>query len=228
MKIQQLDSRIFQYIKKINIAVLVMGTAILFYACNDNNIDKIQAFTTQDNLPIQEAVNFETIYTDSGQVRFSLKTPKLLRFLNDGVEYTEFPLGVQIIKYDANQNIISSIKADYAKEFTKESKWEAKNNVVVTNAQGDSLKTEHLIWEEKTEKIYTDEFVRIIQDNQSITGIGLVSDQDMLNWKITKPQGTILIDVDKSKTQSKSEIRPDSQADNHKSKQPETKKLQFK
>ncbi|MCY1721274.1 LPS export ABC transporter periplasmic protein LptC [Prolixibacteraceae bacterium Z1-6] len=228
MKIRKLDSRIFQHIKNIYIAVLVMGTAILFYACNNNNIDKIQAFNTQENLPIQEAINFETIYTDSGQVRFSLKTPKLLRFENDGKEYTEFPIGMQLIKYDANQNIISSITADYAKQFVKDSKWEAKNNVVVTNAQGDSLKTEHLIWEEKTEKIYTEEFVRIIRDNQTITGIGLVSDQDMLNWKIKNPQGTILIDVDKSNAPVEPDKQPAPPADMHKSKQPETQKLQFK
>ena len=73
-----------------------------------------------------------------------------------------FPKEFELIKYDSDKKIISSITADYAKQFVKEQKWEAKNNVVATNAQGDTLKTEYLIWEEKEEKIYTEEFVRII------------------------------------------------------------------
>lgn len=195
MKTQKLDSKIFHIVKNIRIAVLVMGTAILLFACNNNEIQKMQAFQSTDDLPILEANNFETMFTDSGQVRFSLKTKKLLRFANEGKAYHEFPVGVQIIKYDEQQNIISSITADYAKEFIKEEKWEAKNNVVVTNANGDSLKTEHLIWEQKAEKIHTEEFVKIISDSRVITGVGLTSDQNMMNWKIKNPKGTLYIDV---------------------------------
>jgi hypothetical protein len=91
--------------------------------------------------------------------------------------------------------VISSITADYAKNFEKEEKWEAKNNVVATNAQGDTLKTEHLIWEEKAEIIYTEEFVRIIRSDQIITGIGFHSDQSMQNWRIKNPKGTIYIEM---------------------------------
>lgn len=212
MKIQRLDSRIFQIIKNIRIAVLVLGTAILFYACSDNEIDKIQAFVSPEDLPVQEAINFETLYTDSGQIRFSLKTPKLLRFENDGKAYIEFPMGVELVKYDEKQNIISTITADYAKQFEKESKWEAKNNVVVTNIDGDTLKTEHLIWEEKTEKIYTEEFVKIIRENQTITGLGLTSDQNMTNWKIKNVKGILYVDVkekNQKTEQAGSEITPD-------------------
>lgn len=201
MKVQKLDSKIFQFIKNIRVAVLFLGTAILFYACSDNKIVEIQAFSSPEDLPIQEATDFQTLYTDSGQVRFSLKTPKLLRFENDGKAYVEFPQGMELVKFDEKQNVISTITADYAKQFEKESKWEAKNNVVVTNIQGDTLKTEHLIWEEKTEKIYTEEFVRIITENQTITGIGMTSDQNMTNWKIKDVKGIIYLDVKENNQQ---------------------------
>lgn len=228
MKVQQLDSKFFLLIKNIRIAVLILGTAILFYACKDNNIEKIQAFLSPEELPTQEAINFETLSTDSGQIRFLMKAPKLLKFENEGKSYLEFPEGVEIIKYDEHKKIISSLKANYAKQFEKEAKWEAKNNVIVTNAQGDSLKTEHLIWETKTEKIYTDEYVKIIRDNQAITGVGLVSDQNMQNWKIKNPKGTLYIDVE-----TKNEPQPTSNEimappEKYKARQPETQTLQFK
>jgi len=228
MKQQKLDSKIFHLIKNIRIAVLILGTAILFYACKENNIEKIQAFTSPEDLPIQEAINFENLSTDSGQVRFSLKAPKLLQFENDGKNYFEFPEGLQIIKYDAQQQIISTISADYAKQFVKDEKWEAKNNVVVTNAQGDTLKTEHLIWEEKAEKIYTEEFVKIISENKIITGIGLTSDQNMSNWVIKKVQGTLYIDINARNEPTQTTEKVTAPPEKHKTKLPETQTLQFK
>lgn len=194
MKQQQFAFSLRQFIKTSSIAALFLGAAILFYAC-ENDIEEIKAFSSPENLPILEATNFETLYTDSGQVRYSLKAPKLLRFENEGKDFIEFPEGMELVKFDANKNIISSLSANYAKQFVAEEKWEAKNNVIATNAQGDSLKTEHLIWEEKSEKIYTDEFVKIIRPGSVISGVGLVSDQALQDWKILKPTGTIYVEV---------------------------------
>lgn len=227
MKLQQFDSKFSPLLKNSCIAVLVLGTAIFFSACKDK-ISTIQAFSSPEDLPTQEAINFETLYTDSGQVRFFLKTPKLLRFENDGKAYTEFPVGMQLIKYDADQKVISSITADYAKQFIKEKKWEAKNNVVVLNADGDSLKTEHLIWEEKTGKIYTEEFVKIISKNETFTGVGLVSDQDMQNWELLKPSGVMYIDVDNSQPSQQPSNTIDTSAQKNKTRQPAKQTLQFK
>ncbi len=194
MKQQLLDSKNIRKIKRYCVAVLVSGAAMLFYGC-ENNIEQIKAFYTTENLPVLEATNFETLLTDSGQVRYFLKAPKLLQFQDEGRNYIEFPEGMELIKFDEHKRIISSITADYAKQFIAEDKWEAKNNVVATNAQGDTLKTEHLIWEEKKEIIYTEEFVKIIRTDQIITGIGFTSDQKLQNWKIKNPKGTIYISV---------------------------------
>ncbi|RIJ49892.1 LPS export ABC transporter periplasmic protein LptC [Maribellus luteus] len=199
MKTQELDSNLYLLIKRYCIAVLLVGTAILFYACEDNEIAKIKTIEST-NLPILEASNFETLVTDSGRVKYLLRAPKLLRFENEGKIYTEFPEGMYIINYDANKKITSSIKANYAKEFQKDQRWEAKNNVIVTNAKGDTLKTEHLILDEKTGKIHTEEFVRIISEDRILTGDGLISDQEMKNTKILNPKGEIYVSVNNTGT----------------------------
>ena len=209
MKLQRLGSNINHYISILCIAALFTGAAILFYGC-ENNIEEIKAFYSAENLPVVEARNFETLYTDSGQIRFFLKAPKLLRYEDDGRNYTEFPEGMELVKFDANRNIISSITANYAKQFVADDKWEAKNNVVAINALGDTLKTEHLIWEEKKEIIYTGEFVKIIRTDQIITGVGFTSDQKLQNWKIKNPKGTIYISVNKEGQQTDfQEQKPD-------------------
>lgn len=207
MKIPESGSNTKKILHFLSVAALFSGAAFLLLAC-ENNIEKIKAFSSPENLPVVEASNFETMFTDSGEVRFSLKAPKLLRFEGEGKPYVEFPEGIELVKYDEHQNIISSITADYAKQFEKEEKWEAKNNVVATNAQGDTLKTEHLIWEEKEERIYTEEFVRIIRDNQIITGIGFQSDQSLQNWRIKNPKGTIYINVETPETSAPDSVPP--------------------
>jgi LPS export ABC transporter protein LptC len=213
MKRQKLGSKIYRKIKLYSVAALVSGAAILFYGC-ENDIEQIKAFYSTENLPILEAINFETLVTDSGQVRYFLKAPKLLQFEDEGRNYIEFPEGMELIKYDESKKIISSITADYAKQFIDDDKWEAKNNVIATNAQGDTLKTEHLIWEEKKEIIYTEEFVKIIRADQIITGIGFTSDQKLQNWKIKNPKGTIFVSVNNdqqpgSTEQKQPEVNPD-------------------
>lgn len=181
--------------KIVRIAALFIGAAILFSACK-NDLEKIKAFAAPENLPIAEATNIETLFTDSGEVRFFLKAPRLLRFENEEKSFIEFPDGIELIKYDENKEIISSITADYARQFEEDKRWEAKNNVIATNARGDTLKTEHLIWEEQEEKIHTEEFVKIIRTDQIITGIGFTSDQSLQNWRIKDPKGTIYIEME--------------------------------
>ena len=217
MNRQKSDFNIKKHFFALIIAALFSGAAIILSGC-ENNIEKIKAFSSSENLPVLEATNFETLYTDSGEVRFFLKAPKLLRFETEGEPYVEFPEGIELIKYDNHQNIVSGITAEYAKQFVDEKKWEAKNNVIATNAKGDTLKTEHLIWEEKTEEIYTEEYVKIIRSDQIITGIGFHSDQSLENWRIKDPRGTIYVDVENkpeneqentdSLSQDKNEIRP--------------------
>ena len=144
-----------------------------------------------------EAEDFQMIYSDSSVVRFKLITPKMIRYDQEEEEpMTEFPEGVEIEKFDKDMQVVSRITSNYAQYFDKQKKWIAKNNVIVVNQDGDSLKTEELIWEEGKEKIYSDQFVKIIRKDQIINGIGFESDQNMSNWEIKEVKGTLYMDVE--------------------------------
>lgn len=183
----------------VTIAALVFGAAILFSGCV-NDIEKIKAFSPSEILPVLHAEDFETTYTDSGMVRFYLKTPELKRFETDGAPFVEFPQGILLIKYNARMEMISSISARYAKQFVKEKRWEAKNDVVAINSMGDTLQTEHLIWDEQAKRIYNDEYVKVIRPDQIMTGIGFESDASLQNWRIRKPRGTIYVQLNREGT----------------------------
>lgn len=180
--------------KQLSIAILLTGIAVLFFSCT-NKIEKIKELSSADKLPGMEAENFEMIYSDSAIVRFKLIAPKMIRYDEEKEPFIEFPDGIEIEKFDSKMHIVSRITANYARYLNKEEKWLAKNNVIAVNEEGDSLKTEELIWEEAKEKIYTDQFVKIIRKDQIINGIGFESDQDLMNWEIKKPTGSLYLDV---------------------------------
>lgn len=181
-------------------AALFFWAALTFGGC-EAEVEKIEAFTMTESLPVVVAEDFETTFIDSFKVQFYMKAPVLQKFETGSNPFMEFPKGILLIKYDDQGNRISRITSDYARNYEKEKKWEAKNNVVAVNEQGDTLKTEYLIWEERTGKIYSDSYVKIIRPDQIITGIGFEADQNFQNWKIKNPKGTIYVTVNQDENE---------------------------
>lgn len=181
--------------KKMKIVYMIIAISGLLFSCA-NDIEKVKIYSVTDVVPSLTAEGYEMLYSDSSVIRFKLQTPELLRQDNEKEPYTEFPSGVNIIKYDANMNVISSISALYAKNFDSDDRWEVKNNVVAVNLKGDTLKTEYLVWDQKKGKIFSDQFVKIIQKDQIYTGVGFESDQDFSSYKIKNLKGQMYVDVD--------------------------------
>lgn len=177
-------------------ALLIFLLSILIYSC-ENEISKIKILSSTEEPPSVTAEGYEMLFSDSTVIRFKLQTPELIRHETEKDPYTEFPQGVKIEKYDANMNIVSSITAQFAKNFSTDNRWEAKNNVVAVNLKGDTLKTEYLVWDMRAEKIYSDQFVKIIQKDQTFTGIGFESNQDFTQYSFKNLKGHIYVNVNK-------------------------------
>ena len=182
--------------KRLTFLIYFVIPLLLFVSC-ENELSKIKVYSNTENLPSGTADGFEMLYSDSSVIRFKLVTPELIKYEDEKEPYTEFPHGVQIIKYDAAMNVVSSITAQYAKNFPNEDRWEARNNVIAVNFKGDTLKTEYLVWDNSKGKIYSDQFVKIIQKDQIYTGIGFESNQDFSSYQIKKLKGHMYVNVDK-------------------------------
>jgi LPS export ABC transporter protein LptC len=181
-----------QIFKRYGLAVVF---ALAMFSC-ENEIGKIKSLTTTEVLPAITAEGYEMLFSDSSVIRFKMQTPYLIRHNLEKDPYTEFPQGVKIEKYDAKMNIISSITSDYAKNFDVDQRWEAKNNVVAINVNGDTLLTEYLVWDTKRQKIYSDQFVKFIRQDKTITGIGFESNQDFTDYKIKNIKGILYVEMD--------------------------------
>ena len=184
-------------IQKRILFLLFSGLFLLTVISCKNEISKVKEVTGSEEPAAQTAQGFEMLVSDSAVIRFKLQTPELIRHANVKEPFTEFPQGVKIEKYDANMNITSHITAQYAKLFEADNKWEAKNNVVAVNQKGDTLKTEYLVWDNKRNKIFSDQFVKIIQKDQVFTGIGFESNADFSEYRFNNLKGHIYVNIDK-------------------------------
>ena len=67
-------------------------------------------------------------------------------------------------------------------------------NVHIQNLKGEQFDTELLYWDQRAQRIYSDEFIRIEQPDRIITGHGFESNQQMTVYTIRKPEGIFYVD----------------------------------
>jgi LPS export ABC transporter protein LptC len=163
-----------------------------FFTSCENNESEISRITARPNDPVEEISGLQTIYSDSGAVKVLLEAPVMKKILAPK-PITELSKGMKISFYDANLNIISRMKSSYAIHYEQEHRWEARNNVEVVNVKGEKLNTEKLVWDERTNKLLSDNFVKITTSKEIIMGNGFEADQDFSHYKIYNVTGHITL-----------------------------------
>lgn len=137
-------------------------------------------------LPSYTGKDFETILTDSGQIQLIMRSPLVEKYDNKEPPYTEFRTGIKVLFYDGNKEPIASVVSKYAKYTQNDNLWELKDSVIVINENNEKLETELLYWNQTTDRIYTDRFVKVTSANDVILGYGLESDSHLQNRVIKK------------------------------------------
>jgi len=159
----------------------------------ETDIEKVKLVTGKDNFPVESTKDAEILYSDSARVKVKLTANQLNRY-SGKKSYLELPNGVNLLFYDEDMTVSSELTADYAISYENEGIMEARGNVVLINELGERLDTEHLIWDQKKEIIYSNEFVKITTKDEVLMGYGFESNQNFTKFKIKNIQGTIAID----------------------------------
>jgi LPS export ABC transporter protein LptC len=182
---------------KFNSGFLFSILFFLFCASScTNDIETINNVVISDTLPVETAKDIEVIYSDSGNVQIWLKGPVYKRYT--GKENTMvFPEGIEVIFYDPGMVVKSTLTAKYAIIYENKKLMEARNDVVVKSVEkSESLQTEKLSWDERSKRIFSNEFVRITTKDKVLFGQGFESDQQFNNWTIQRPTGSIAVNND--------------------------------
>ena len=180
----------YQLITK-KFCLIAFGLMVLFSCKND--IETINALTSELNLPNQSAYNIEIAYTDSGLLKGKIFAPEVNKYYHDDDPYVEFPKGIKVLFYDSTENVESYIQANYAVYYEKKQTWEARNQVIAENQRkGEKLETEQIFWDQKAEKIYSEKFSKITNSDGVFYGEnGFEARQDLSRWKLKGSSGTV-------------------------------------
>jgi LPS export ABC transporter protein LptC len=86
--------------------------------------------------------------------------------------------------YDREGTVSSVLTAETGEADAKTRHLVARTNVVVETPEGYRLETETLRWDNERERILSDDPVRIRQGRNLYTGVGLVSDPELIEFEI--------------------------------------------
>lgn len=147
--------------------------------------------------PSQVGDSVTLLYSDSTQLKVVLKANRMLIFNKNVTEpYTLLPKGLFVTFFDDQEKVSATLKANYGIRYDIKKQMEAKYAVELINKDGTKLETEKLIWNEVTQRIYTDVFVKITNRKEIIMGTGMESNQDFTKYEIKHVTGQILINTD--------------------------------
>ena len=180
-------------------SIIVLRGAIMLLACT-NDINDVNALAEREKRPDMTGENLELVYSDSARIKYRVLAPEYIKVNREKEKYEEFPKGIHVLSYDPAGKMIGSIKAKYAKKLEDEMLWEARNEVVIINAEGKKLETELLYWDMKKELIYSDRYVKLSADGQIIEGNnGFHSDQNLNHPVFENISGSIEVEKQQRK-----------------------------
>lgn len=183
--------------KKLSVLYLpaVLICMLALSAC-ENSLNDIQKIASkEEDKPISTSKGVDVIYSDSAKVKARLLTPLMIELDDKDKSYQEMPKGIKIIFYDDSLKQKGTITSDYAIRLEKENTITFRRNVVATNSQGETFKSEELVYDQTNKKLTTTKPVEINMGNGDIMqGIGATSNESLYPWHIEQSTGVFHVD----------------------------------
>ena len=184
------------YLSFINITAAFLAAVmfVLFPSCAGKNKNLADAVSKNDTLPSMTSRGVTTLISDSGITRYKIVTEEWIIYDKKEPPYWAFEKGVYLEKFDTLFRVDASIKADTAYYHEKKKLWELRGHVQILSQRGDRFQTDLLFWDEKKEKVYSDKFIQIEQEDKIIKGYGFESNQDLSEYEIKNTTGIFTIE----------------------------------
>ncbi len=180
--------------RKLSVALLVAGSAILLLSCGGNTTEENEM--NLEKLITQQTDTLTVYQSRDGKIKYKFEAPLMEYYEYARQPYTEFREGLNVTTYnDSTMEIESTLRANYGLVLEKQGLWEARGDVVATNARGQVLETQQLFWNEKTGRIYSNVDARITSaDGGVINAEGFESDEEFREWSFRNATGAMEVD----------------------------------
>lgn len=169
-------------------AVMLIAMGMTVGSCKEDN-PIATANVDAEKMPTMLTRNVETLISDSGVVRYRIKTP--LWYVYDEAEepYWHFPAGLNLDKFDNFFRREAEVRADSATYFKDKQLWRLDGNVNISNVMNEKFLTEQLFWNQRQRKLYSDSFIHIETSDKVLEGYGFDSNEQLTRYSIRKVSG---------------------------------------
>lgn len=173
----------------VSMAVVVL---IFLASCQEKQFNA-PAIECRDSLAVMSTYDVSTLISDSGRISYRIDAEEWLVFDKRQPPYWAFEKGVYLEKYDLDMNVEATIKCDTAYYYSSQQLWKLIGNVDIRNQKNERFYTDLMYWDQENEKIYSDAYIKIEQEDQVTEGVGFSSNQSMTLWEIKNTKGIYTI-----------------------------------
>lgn len=170
------------------IAIASIAVAMLlfcvFVSCSREVKEEVEIGFNPDSTYTMKAVDVVTLVSDSGVTRYKVQTREWYMFGEASEPYWYFPKKLHLEKFDSLFRVEASVDADTAYFYERRKLWKLIGNVRVRSLQGEQFETSVLYWDQNSETIYSDRFIRITKGDFVNTGQGFESNQALTQYRI--------------------------------------------
>ncbi|MFI3294933.1 MAG: LPS export ABC transporter periplasmic protein LptC [Rikenellaceae bacterium] len=179
----------------------------IFVVMGCSEVEVKSAIEDPETTPTMMSTKRTVVHSGNGNKYFRVYADSILMFELAERPYALYPLGLKVETFGESDTevIESDLRADSARYYTKEKRWEAFGNVVGNNYAGDkSFRTERIYWLEDEARIYSDT-TTVVREGRSITrGDNFETDQNFETWTFNRASGLLAVDQVADSTSSAS------------------------
>ena len=169
---------------KYRIKQLVTALAvILFFGC-ESNFKEVQKINFTEFTPGGDADKVNLKYTDSGLIKVTLISPKMLDYTSVAFPFTEFPKGIDVTFYDDKAQK-THVTSNYAVSYKQTGIIDLQGKVRISTEKGQLLETEQLYYDQKNEWFFTEKRFKFTDTKGVSSGQGIDFSRD---FKVVKSQ----------------------------------------
>ncbi len=169
----------------ITTAITVVVMLLLFNtSCGKEKKEVVDVTFDKETSYTIKTTDVTSLISDSGITRYRMNAKEHLIYGKAIEPYWYFPEGIYIEQFDTLFNTIASVKADTGYYWDKKGLAKLINNVKIKNQEGQNFETSLLYLDEKADRAWSDQYIRIQQGDKIITGIGFESNLNMTNYRI--------------------------------------------
>jgi len=177
--------------KNFNYLLLSSLLLLALFSCDETDIKFTGSSDTliENITPDQTGWNVRVQFVDSSFTKAVLDAGRTRIFQNRFETILDQGIAVQFYSEKSGERV-SKLNADSAVIDDRTKNMVAMGRVfIIADSSGTTLETSELHWENKTEKLYSTKYVKIVSANETLEGWGFESDQNLTNYKIFKVSG---------------------------------------